>query len=158
MEVKIRKAKLTDAKRIADLSLQLGYQIGVKSVKKNLQKILNDERHIIYVAELIEHDTKNVIGYFHGFITTVPYYNEVIEGCALVVDKSKRNFGTAKKLMFNAEAWAKANGVNSFVFHSNVVRDTARVFYKRIGYTILKKQFLYFKDLSKSEIRNYASE
>jgi len=46
-----------------------------------------------------------------------------------------------------AEAWTLEKGCTSVYLRSNVIRTRAHKFYKRIGYTIVKSQYAFRKNL-----------
>ena len=50
MEVLIRQMKITDAKKVNELSFQLGYTITVEQTTKNIQAVLSNKDHNAFVA------------------------------------------------------------------------------------------------------------
>ncbi len=68
-----------------------------------------------------------------------------IEG--LVVEDEYRGNGIGRLLVDAAENWARRRGCTSLRLVSNVVRERAHEFYRRLGYDILKTQHAFKKNL-----------
>lgn len=65
----------------------------------------------------------------------------------LVVEDEYRGNGIGQLLVDAAENWARRRGCTSMRLVSNVVRERAHEFYKRLGYEILKTQHAFKKSL-----------
>ncbi len=142
-EVKIRLAALSDAAKIADLSCQLSHGASPREMSERLSVILKDPLQAVFVAD--------VDGKVMGYVNVVAYY-ELLSGSqgriwGLVVDESSRGLGLGRKLMEEAEKWAKAKGSPNMKVNSNVKRLEAHKFYEKIGYEKYKEQALFRKDL-----------
>ncbi len=66
-----------------------------------------------------------------------------IEG--LVVEDEYRGNGIGRLLVDAAETWARRRNCASMRLVSNVVRERAHEFYKRLGYSVLKTQHAFKK-------------
>jgi GNAT superfamily N-acetyltransferase len=138
----VREALLTDAQRIAALALQLGYESPVAHVERQLQRI--DDENTVFVAVV---PRVGVVGWI-----AVALRNAItdsgradIEG--LVVEDEYRSNGIGRLLVEAAEGWARRRGCTSMRLVSNVVRERAHEFYKRLGYDVLKTQHAFKKSL-----------
>ncbi len=143
--VQIRSAKFEDAERIAMLCKLLDYPTSKQEVQKRLNLLAEEEEHIIYIAYLLD---EPVIGWVHvhALKSLVVGYLAVIGG--LIVHPNYRGRGVGRLLMQFAEQWAKAQGCDSILVRSNVVRQEAHRFYEKIGYTQLKRQLVLHKKVS----------
>jgi len=65
----------------------------------------------------------------------------------LVVTAAERGAGIGARLIAEAEAWARAQGVGSVRVRSNVTRERTHRFYLRAGYAITKTSYLFVKQL-----------
>jgi GNAT superfamily N-acetyltransferase len=65
----------------------------------------------------------------------------------LVVEDEYRGNGIGQLLVQAAEEWARRRNCTSMRLVSNIVRDRAHEFYKRLGYDILKTQHAFKKVL-----------
>ena len=103
-----------------------------------------DPAHRFYVAVLPE---TGVAGWIHFFLHKVVESDLRVEIAGLVVDETCRGRGVGKALMSRAEEWAREQGCRAVSLRSNVVRQEAHGFYQGLGYTILKTQHAFRKNL-----------
>jgi GNAT superfamily N-acetyltransferase len=142
-ELIIRKAKIDDANRMAELSGTLGYPVSAQTMEQRLTRVLKLETHSVFVAER----SGEVVGWTHGA------EQEMLElGCrceiwGLVVAESERGRGVGRRLIEAIEKWACDRGLADMSVRSNVVRLESHPFYERIGYTRYKTQHAYRKTL-----------
>jgi GNAT superfamily N-acetyltransferase len=143
-ELKIRRAKASDAPRIAELSGQLGYPATAAQMRQRLRGIRPASQHAIFVAESGE---EGVIGWLH--VSKEPLLEVEIraEVNGLVVAEGQRSFGAGARLLAAAENWARGHGCRSMSVRSNVIRERAHQFYERNGYEHYKTQKSFRKPL-----------
>jgi GNAT superfamily N-acetyltransferase len=141
--VKIRRARLSDAARLAELSGQLGYPAKRGEILQRMKRMRPAARHAIFVAE----SEKLVTGWLHVSVTPLLEVLLRAEVNGLVVDETQRSAGTGAKLLQAAERWAAEKGCKSMSVRSNVVRERAHEFYLRNGYEHYKTQKAFRKYL-----------
>lgn len=143
-ELKIRRAKNSDAPRIAELAGQLGYPATAAQMRERLRGIGPASQHAVFVAE----SGKNgVIGWLH--VSRQPLLEVEIraEVNGLVVDEGRRSGGAGARLLAAAEEWARKHGCKGMSVRSNVIRERAHKFYERSGYEHYKTQKSFRKPL-----------
>jgi GNAT superfamily N-acetyltransferase len=144
INVGVRRARATDAARIAELSGQLGYPTTEKQMKVRLKDALRDKDGTCFVAESRE---SGLIGWIH--VSTTPLLE--VERCAevngLVVDETTRSQGAGTLLLAAAEKWARGKRCKSMSVRSNALRERAHGFYLRNGYEHYKTQKAFRKGL-----------
>jgi len=140
----VRAAREGDQARIAELSVQLGYPSGLEAIHRRLGPILSDARHALLVAELPD---VPVAGWLHVFLYQVVESDLRAEIAGLVVDTAYRRRGVGRALMRRAEEWARERGCSAVSLRSNVIRKEAHAFYQGLGYTLLKTQHAFRKNL-----------
>ncbi|MTI68563.1 MAG: GNAT family N-acetyltransferase [Firmicutes bacterium] len=64
-----------------------------------------------------------------------------------MVDKDSRKKGIGKKLMTQVEKWGRKKGCSTVNLRSNIIRKDAHVFYNKIGYENVKKQYTFRKKI-----------
>jgi GNAT superfamily N-acetyltransferase len=143
-KVGIRLARASDAERITELCLQLGYPASRQEVKRRLGPIQQEDQHAVYVAETSE---GYVVGWVHVFIYHLLESPTQAEVGGLVVDESYRRWGAGRLLMCRAEEWAREKGCWAVHLRSNVIRKGAHVFYEAMGYNNYKTQLAFRKVL-----------
>lgn len=143
--MKIRSANLADIPAIVDLSDQLGYPANDEQVSGRLTEILAKPEHQVWVAEL---ESGSVAGWVHVMRTVWLEIDPFAEIGGLVVDSASRSQGIGKDLLEQAEKWALDNGLTSLRVRSNVVRSRAHHFYVEAGYSIIKSQHVFEKNLA----------
>lgn len=142
--VAIRKARLGDAKALVELSAQLGYEVTSRRVISDLKRISRDKSAEVFVAEL---PGRGVVGWIQLFLQTALAGGHRIEVAGLVVDDSSRGAGVGRALMSLAELRARKLGCSCVYLRTNVKRAAAHIFYERLGYTHIKTQKAYRKEL-----------
>jgi N-acetylglutamate synthase-like GNAT family acetyltransferase len=143
-EVKIRKAKQTDAARIAALSGQLGYPATTKEMAARLKRALKEKNDACFVAEAKE---EGVVGWVHVSVTPLLEVERSAEVNGLVVDEQARSRGAGWRLLETAENWAKKRKCKGMSVRSNVLRERAHGFYLKHGYEHYKTQKAFRKAL-----------
>jgi GNAT superfamily N-acetyltransferase len=143
-EIKIRRAKISDAGRIAELSGQLGYPAAPAEIAQRLRKIKPPLQHAVLVAESPE---RKVVGWLHVSVSPLLEVELRAEVNALVVANDERSRGTGALLLRAAEDWARSRGCKNTSVRSNVIRERAHEFYLRHGYEHYKTQKAFRKPL-----------
>lgn len=138
----VREALPSDAQRIASLAVQLGYEVPVAHVERQLHRV-NDER-AIFVAVV---PRVGVIGWIGVSLCEAITDSGRADINGLVVEDEYRGNGIGRLLVETAEAWARRRNCTSMRLVSNVVRERAHEFYKRLGYDVLKTQHAFKKAL-----------
>jgi len=142
--VRIRRAKSSDAVRIAELCGQLGYPAKPAEIAQRLRKIKPANQHAVLVAESSE---RRVIAWLHVSVSPLIEVELRAEVNGLVVDDDERSRGTGALLLRCAEQWARSRGCKIMSVRSNVIRERAHQFYLRHGYEHYKTQKAFRKSL-----------
>jgi len=142
-ELIIRKAKIADATRMAELSGTLGYPVSAQTMEQRLRRVLALETHSVFVAER----NGEVVGWTHGAEAETLELGCRCEIWGLVVAENERGRGVGRRLIEAVEKWARDRGLENISVRSNVVRPESHPFYERIGYTRYKTQHAYRKAL-----------
>ena len=136
-KVKIRRARASDAARVAELSGQLGYPTTVKQMTVRLKDVLRDGHAACFVAETKE---LGIVGWVHVSTTPLVEVERRAEVNGLVVDEAARSQGAGWLLLKAGEKWASKIGCKGVSVRSNVIRERAHGFYLRHGYEHYKTQ------------------
>jgi GNAT superfamily N-acetyltransferase len=142
--LKIRRAKPSDAPRIAELSGQLGYLATAVQIRQRLRSIRPASQHAVFVAE---REDLGVVGWLH--VSKQPLLEVEIraEVNGLVVSEDHRSLGAGARLLAAAEDWARKHGCKGMSVRSNVIRERAHQFYEHNGYEHYKTQKSFRKPL-----------
>lgn len=138
----VREALASDAPRIAALAVQLGYEVPVGHVEQFL--LHGSENRVVLVAIV---PRVGVVGWVavaerHALLSS---RRADIEG--LVVEDEYRGNRIGEMLVEAAETWARRRGCTALRLLSNVVRERAHEFYRRLGYDVLKTEYVFQKPL-----------
>jgi len=142
-EVKIRRARTSDAPRLAVLAGELGYPTTVNEMKVRLNRVMRAADNIVLVAE----KNSDVIGWLHLSVVyqlESPLFAE-IDG--LIVAEGQRSAGAGAKLLGVGEEWARKKKCTGMLVRSNVIRERARAFYGRQGFEHFKTSKVFRKPL-----------
>ena len=142
--VKIRRARTSDAARMAVLSGELGYPTSTPQMARRLKALNPTKQHAAFVADDPEH---GVVGWIHVSFTPLLEVEPRAEVNGLVVGDGQRSKGAGRLLLEEAERWARKNRCKSMSVRSNVIRDRAHAFYERHGYDHYKTQKAFRKPL-----------
>ena len=144
VDVGVRRARLMDAERMAELSGQLGYPATVKQMKARLSDVIKEKAAACFVAESRD---GGVVGWIHVSTTSLLEVERRAEVNGLVVDETVRSRGAGAVLLKAAEKWAWGKRCKSMSVRSNVIRERAHEFYLRNGYEQYKTQKTFRKYL-----------
>ena len=139
----IRKATVADAPAIAQLSGELGYPVNAGTMRERLERILERDEHVVFVAE-----TTEVAGWIHAAEHELLEIGKHCEICGLVVGSGQRGQGIGRHLIEAVEEWAPGRGLKQISVRSNVIRPESHPFYERLGFDRYKTQYAYRKRLA----------
>jgi GNAT superfamily N-acetyltransferase len=140
----VRPAVAADAPTLAALSGQFGYPATGEAISRRLAAIIDDPDATVLVAQAGD---GAVVGWVHVRTLQLLQRDACAEIGGLVVDEGWRRRGIGGQLMAAAEDWARRQGVGLMRLRSNVVRDDAHRFYRRLGYADSKTSLLFTKAL-----------
>lgn len=138
----VREALAVDAARIAALAHQLGYAVSEAHARSTLA--LRGEEYEIFVAVV---PRAGVVGWTSVRVTQTLTSERRAQIEGLVVEDEYRGAGIGAALLNRAERWAAERGCATLRLFSNVVRERAHGFYERNGYSVLKTEHLFQKQL-----------
>ena len=147
----IRTMTQKDSREVAALSEQLGYSSSEADIKKRLDKMSQGADFSAYVAETAD---GRVVGWIQVYAVRLIEEDVYAEIGGLVVDTQYRGNGLAKGLLTSCEKWAANRGYSTVSVHSNMKRTEARPFYEKMGYNIVKTQYVFHKGSSQPAIGN----
>ena len=114
----------------------MGYEYPIEDTKKQLQKLLNDSNHKIYVAVTSD----KIVGYIHANNYDLLYSPHLKNIMGIAVSSDFRKSGIGKMLLDEVEQWAKDTGAFGVRLVSGETRVGAHAFYKACGYEENKSQ------------------
>jgi len=144
--VRIRKARRSDAERIAQLSGELGYPATPAQIVTRLRQLKPASKHAVFVAEAKD-AAMGLVGWLHVSVAHLLESDIRAEVNGLVVAERQRSAGAGAKLLKAAEEWARRHGCLGMNVRSNVMRERAHGFYERNGYEHYKTQNAFRKPL-----------
>jgi GNAT superfamily N-acetyltransferase len=139
-----RRARVSDALRLAELAGQLGYPTSAAEMTKRLRKLKPASQNALFVAES---PGAGVVGWTHVSVTHLVEVGTRAELNGLIVAEDQRSLGAGARLLEAAEDWARKHGCPSMSVRSNVIRERAHKFYERQGYEHYKTQKAFRKPL-----------
>lgn len=143
----LRDITIFDANEIQKISnFELGYDVDLDTVKKQIRKLTNDNKHHIIIGFENE-QTRKIIGFVHAELYESLYMDTGLNILGLAVDSNFQGQGIGKKLMSSIEDYALKNNISYIRLNSNVRRIDAHKFYESIGYVCDKTQKRLIKKL-----------
>jgi GNAT superfamily N-acetyltransferase len=141
-ELITRKAKLSDAARLAELSETLGYPVEPEAIRRRLERLSAKPDHVVLVAEI---SPALVVGWIHAAEHDILEVGSFCEILGLVVAVDQRGAGIGKRLLEQVEQWALGRGLGDVSVRSNITRAQSHPFYERLGFVRVKTQHAYRK-------------
>jgi GNAT superfamily N-acetyltransferase len=139
--MEVRHAHAADAAAISDLAAQLGYAAAAAEVRERLTAATAAEAAAVLVAV----DGGEVIGWVHVHGSVLLQEPPCAEIGGLVVDEGRRGETVGEDLLRAAETWAADRGYREVRARSNVVRERAHGFYRRLGYEVEKTSLTFIR-------------
>lgn len=143
-DIAVRPAAAADAPEVAALCGQFGYPATSEAISRRLAAIAGDAGAAVLVAEARD---GAIVGWVHVRTLQPLQRDACAEIGGLVVDAAWRRRGIGGHLMAAAEDWARRRGASVLRLRSNVVRDDAHAFYRRLGFAGSKTSLLFTKTL-----------
>lgn len=139
----MRPALPEDAERVAQLCVELGYEVTPEEARERIVDALGDPERETYVAEILG----VIVGWIHVQILRTLTSEPHAEVTGLVVGEGHRGGGIGAMLLDEAAAWAALQGSETLRLRANVTRERAHRFYERHGFRMLKQQKVFEKTL-----------
>lgn len=137
LKVLIRECKVLDYQDITLLNKEeMGYDYPAEDTKKQLEKLLMDENHKIYVATVGD----EIVGYVHANKYDLLYAPPMKNIMGIAVSSTFRKKGIGKMLLNKVEEWARNTGACGVRLVSGATRTGAHAFYRNCGYSGNKEQ------------------
>ncbi|HSC26614.1 MAG TPA: GNAT family N-acetyltransferase [Vicinamibacterales bacterium] len=148
MTISARPARISDAGDIARLTTELGYEVEASTLAPRLSRLLSRPDQQLLVAEC----DGRVVGWVHAVVSEYVELDAFAVIGGLVVDRRHRRKGIGRRLMREAEEWARASGCSVVRLWSSTSRTASHEFYRQLGYTKVKTQYSFVKSLDGSEV------
>jgi GNAT superfamily N-acetyltransferase len=132
-----------DARAVAELTTQLGYEVNQDDVGVRLERVLSRDNERLFVAGA----EGRVVGWVHAVVADFVDVEAFVLIAGLVVDRTRRRQGIGRALLNRAEAWAREQGCSMVRLSSSATRTKAHRFYEELGYVNLKTQYSFAKPL-----------
>jgi len=129
-----------DAEVVATLAGELGYPNEVEAMRARIRAIGESDLLLVAVDA-----TDRPVGFIQAHRVCVIEVGFRVEILGLVVSSSFRRSGIARRLIEEAESWAKNIGAEAISVRSNTKRIEAHLFYPTLGYKNIKTQAVYEK-------------
>jgi GNAT superfamily N-acetyltransferase len=141
----MRPATVRDVPALARLMLELGYETGAPELQRRVELLTAHSDHYLRVA--VDEDDQ-VLGGVHASLQFELTVGAFVEIEALIVSRDSRRHGVGLELVRAVEGWAAQRGIYSVRVRSQIHRDGAAAFYRRLGYTAIKQQTVFVRETS----------
>ncbi len=142
LAVSIRDAMPADAERIVALASQLGYETPLAHVEAVIHATSEDRAILVAVVP-----RAGVVGWTFVAREDTLIASRRAEIHGLIVEDEFRGHRIGELLVEAAEEWARKQGCATLRLLSNTVRERAHSFYTRLGYDVLKTEYVFQKHL-----------
>lgn len=141
----VRPVALEDAKVVAALSGELGYEVTIEAMAERIAQFFPAEStQVALVACLGTEIVGWIEASIHHGLQSPPY--SLIHG--LIVSETRRGLGIGKRLCDEVDAWSRRQGVTTVRVTSRISREDAHRFYLREGFERIKTWAVFEKMLS----------
>ena len=129
-----------DAEVVTTLAGELGYPNEVEAIRARIRATGESDLLLVAVDA-----TDRPVGFIQAHRVCIIEVGFRVEILGLVVSSSSRRSGIARRLIEEAESWAKNTGAEAISVRSNIKRIEAHLFYPVLGYKKIKTQAVYEK-------------
>lgn len=143
LKIAIRKIALSDAEAAAQLSGEFGYPLSTEVMETRIRNLATLQNHAVFVACV----DGAVVGWIDVGITHHLQAEPYGEIGGLVVSTAHRSAGIGRRLVIEAERFARECGVAQMLVRSRIEREAAHQFYLRDGYQRTKTSAVFTKAL-----------
>lgn len=147
MTLDIRPVTASDTGALRPLLEQLGYALSEAEIKKRIARLVVSRDHCLVLAAG-EDRAPVALLHVYGRPALEKPPEAVVQ--ALVVREEARGLGLGQAMMAYAETWAAAHGYRHVSLSSQVERDGAHEFYRRLGYSRYATSHHFRKTISES--------
>lgn len=142
-DIVIRDADISDAKSLTSLAGQLGYKCSEDEVKGRLSiyQAANQKKLLVACCHA------GVVGWMSLGVENPFYMAPYVRISGLVVEEGFRGKGIGKRLIGEAQSWARRWGIGVIRLNANVIRQAAHRFYKANGFENVKGQYVFEKKI-----------
>jgi GNAT superfamily N-acetyltransferase len=144
MTAQLRRARPSDAERLAELAAQLGYPLAPGELAARFPVVAGSNAALVLVA--ID-DRDAPVGWIHVELKATLLAPLTAQVMGLVVDEAARSRGIGARLLEHGEAWARERGCHAMLVGTRITRERAHRFYRRQGYDLLKTSHFFEKPL-----------
>jgi GNAT superfamily N-acetyltransferase len=140
--ISVRPISFQDAEVAAELSGQLGYKTSLATMRNRIEKLLcNGSSQAAFVACL----GAEVVAWIEiAIVQHLQSEPHTVVG-GLVVREDVRSRGIGSRLLTEAEAWSRKQGIPVVRVRSQAARQDAHRFYLREGYRQVKTSAVFEK-------------
>ena len=131
MKIEIRPVTAADTGALRPLLEQLGYALTEAEIKRRIARLVVSAEHCLVLAGGAD-GTPDALLHVYGRPALEKPPEAVVQ--ALVVRDAARGRGIGQAMMAYAEDWAVAHGYRHVSLSSQVDREAAHEFYRRLGY------------------------
>ena len=138
-EVTVRRARGADVDAIADLAVQLGYDVSPAHAGRWLAAGTDGRAAFVAVA------AGEVVGWAQAHDRELLQYPRVLEVGGLVIADHAQGGGAGKLLMEALSDWGSRRGHSEILVHSSTTREGAHEFYEALGFDRVKTSYTFTK-------------
>ncbi len=139
MKYTYRTYRQTDLEPLRRLMFELGYDVEASALRNNISEIYNNGGEI-FIAD----QSGAAVGSICVLIDARLAEGVYAEIVSLIVSEKARGKGIGKRLVIEAEDWARQRADRIRV-RANEIRTTAHAFYEGQGYEVVKTQKIFIK-------------
>ena len=139
--IMVRDAAESDTSAMAALAAELGYPATPEEMRRRWARVSRDQRARVLVATLGAASAVVGLGTVH-LLSTIHADTEVAQLTTLVVSERVRGSGVGRRLVAEAERWARERGAARIVVTTALHRGGAHAFYERLGYAFTGRRYV----------------
>ena len=131
---------------MVQMSAEVGHEVRYENFSARINDLIKNDSLSIIVAT---NEKNKIIGWIQVEISNFIFSDRTCNILGVFIDKNYRGNKIGRKLIEEAQEWAKQKGCLIFRICSDISRIDSNAFYKHIGFTPIKTEQIFSRRIEK---------
>ncbi|MCL2480939.1 MAG: GNAT family N-acetyltransferase [Spirochaetaceae bacterium] len=142
MDIQFRNIKKQDIEKMVQMSAEVGYEVRYENFSERINELIKNSNIAIIVAT---NEENKIVGWIQLEISSFIFSDKTCNILGVFIDKNYRGNQIGRKLIVQAQEWAKEKGCLFFRICSDITRIDSHAFYKHMGFKHIKTEQIFIQ-------------